>query len=171
MLNLKIIRPEYKFVDMLIDMCLEYEKCDDFSYPYTTKEKAISKIKNDIQYEKGILHNGRLQSFQYWFVNRENKIVGTSRLRPVLNDAFLFIGGNIGYDISPLYRNKGYGKEVLRLILLEAKKKDLKKVLITCDENNIASWKIIEANNGVLENTVLDDRNNEKVRRYWIELA
>jgi predicted acetyltransferase len=57
---------------------------------------------------------------------------------------------------------------MLRLALLEARKIGLEKVLITCDDGNIASAKVIENNGGVFERlTMKEDR---KIRRYWIAL-
>ncbi|WP_140398010.1 GNAT family N-acetyltransferase [Lachnoclostridium sp. An169] len=54
-----------------------------------------------------------------------------------------------------------YSKEVL----------GLKKVLITCDESNIASARIIEKNGGKLQDTIVNviDDVERKTKRYWIE--
>ena len=46
---------------------------------------------------------------------------------------------------------KGYASEILKLTLLEATKCGLSDILITCNEPNIASAKVIEKNGGVLE--------------------
>jgi len=44
-------------------------------------------------------------------------------------------------------------------------------VLITCDDDNIASRKIIEKNGGVLENTIPGEHPNGAMkRRYWVTL-
>ena len=53
-------------------------------------------------------------------------------------------GGHIGYDISPVYRKKGYGFQILKLALKKALEIGLKEVIVTCNINNIASKKIIE---------------------------
>ncbi|MCT7707108.1 MAG: GNAT family N-acetyltransferase, partial [Lactobacillus iners] len=46
------------------------------------------------------------------------------------------------------------------------------KVLITCDDDNIGSIKVIENNGGILENKVKNSlsRGNVITRRYWINL-
>ena len=54
------------------------------------------------------------------------------------------------------------------LTLVKIKEKGLKKVLITCDDKNVASYKIIEKNGGQLENKVADE--GRITRRYWIDL-
>src|SRR5690348_975582 len=52
-------------------------------------------------------------------------------------------------EIKEEYRGKGYGKEILRLGLQEAKKFGLTEVYATCFEDNLASKGIIEANGGI----------------------
>ena len=77
-------------------------------------------------------------------------------------------GGHIGYGIRPSERGKWYATEMLRLALPEAKKIGLQKLLITCDEDNIASAKVIENNGGIFERFV--EKDGKKMRRYWITL-
>ena len=89
-------------------------------------------------------------------------------LRHRLNDFLAEYGGHIGYSVRPDERRKGYAKAMLRMVLKEAKARDLQRVLITCDDDNVASARTIEANGGVFERkTSLD---GEVLRRYWIEL-
>ena len=57
---------------------------------------------------------------------------------------------------------------MLHLNLCNAKALGLKKVLITCDQDNPASEKTILANGGVYENTVWVD--GVAIKRYWIDL-
>lgn len=99
----------------------------------------------------------------YWlYVN--DKPVGIGKLRHYLNDGLKEVGGHIGYTIRPSERGKGYGKIILRELLKKAKQKNIIKVFITCMENNIASRKIIEANNGKLQDIF------HGIYRYWIYL-
>lgn len=61
----------------------------------------------------------------------------------------------------------GYGKKILAMALKKVKKIDIKKALLTCD-NNIGSWKIIEANHGILQDKI---KYKGKIkRRYWITI-
>ncbi len=52
--------------------------------------------------------------------------------------------------------------------LWEARKIGLKEVLVTSDDDNYASIKIIEENGGVLENTIETGEHKLLLRRYWI---
>lgn len=49
---------------------------------------------------------------------------------------------------------------------MNARKLGIKKVLITCNDDNTASEKTILANGGVFENTITV--NNKVMKRYWI---
>ncbi|CEN27923.1 GNAT family N-acetyltransferase [Lactococcus piscium] len=112
-------------------------------------------------------------SYAYILVKKSsNKILGMSNLRLELNDYLLNFAGNIGYSIAPSERRKDYGKVLLKKTLLEAKKMGLDRVLLTCDEENIASEKIIVNNNGIFENKLYDEDDNCKgyVKRFWIAL-
>lgn len=103
----------------------------------------------------------------YWLIDN-HQFVGHVNVRHTLNARLKKRGGHIGYTIRPSARNKGYGNKILELALPKAKAVGLQKVLITCDDSNIASQKIIEKNNGQLQDTI--EFNGEKIRRYWIHL-
>ncbi len=60
---------------------------------------------------------------------------------------------HIYYEIKEECRGHGYATKVLELLLVEAKKIALDKVLLSVSENNPASIKVIEKNGGVLAKT------------------
>jgi predicted acetyltransferase len=57
--------------------------------------------------------------------------------------------GHIGYSMVPWKWGRGYAKEALRLILMEARNEGLPYVELTTDPDNIASQRVIRANGGV----------------------
>lgn len=100
---------------------------------------------------------------------RDKKVVGIIDLRHNLNNPVLRLwGGHIGYSVRPSERRKGYAKEMLGLMLEEARKRGLEKVMVSCSTENEASERTILANGGVYEKTVSVE--NEQVKRYWITL-
>ncbi len=133
-------------------------------------EKDIVKIFADKR-EQFKLPEHYVPSYDFFAVDGD-KFIGVINIRVRLTDNLLRYGGHIGYAINPKYWRMGYGKELLKLGLDYARKiiqED--KILITCDDDNIGSYKIIEANKGVLENKVenLEDGERFITRRYWIE--
>lgn len=99
-----------------------------------------------------------------------NKVIGMCDFRLKLcNDYLRQYGGNIGYSIHPDYRQKGYGTLQLKLLLNKIKSLGFSKILVTCDDDNAGSRKIIENNNGQFESVVTEEGNHQ-LRRYWINL-
>ena len=76
--------------------------------------------------------------------------VGFGNVRHFLTDALSKAGGHIGYGIAPRFRGKGYGNEILRLLLNQAKAIGIKKALVTVHLDNIASQAVALANGGVI---------------------
>jgi predicted acetyltransferase len=106
----------------------------------------------------------------FWLLD-DDIWIGLLTMRLQINDRFLQTGGHIGYIIRPSRRRQGYGVALLRLGLEQARGHGLTRVLLTCDETNIGSRKIIEANGGRYENTLRVEGLPHPVRRYWIELT
>lgn len=99
----------------------------------------------------------------------ENRIVGRVSIRHVLNDFLASVGGHVGYGVVPSERQKGYGTKMLNLALPVAASLGISRVLVTCDDDNVGSRKIIEKNGGVFEGLVQDGSTMVTKRRYWIE--
>jgi predicted acetyltransferase len=75
-------------------------------------------------------------------------------------------GGHIGYGVRPSYRRQGFATEILRQSLTYIHGLGVTEVLVTCDEDNLGSIKVIESQGGVLENEV--EFEGTLKRRYWI---
>jgi len=76
--------------------------------------------------------------------------VGIGRVRHYVNEALKENGGHIGYAIASPYRGKGYGNEILRLLLIECKNMGIDEVLIDAYNHNEPSNKVICRNGGRL---------------------
>lgn len=111
---------------------------------------------------------GRVAHTMY-YAFLDGQIVGRLSLRHTLNKYLLERGGHIGYAVAPKFRRMGLAKSMLEQGLKKCLEFNINPVLITCDEDNTASVKIIEHFGGQLENVVVDPENGEKVRRYWVK--
>jgi predicted acetyltransferase len=100
----------------------------------------------------------------------DGEIVGRVSIRHELNDFLLNLGGHIGYAVRPACRRQGYASAILRQSLTVARDLGLAQVLLTCDDNNVGSARVIESAGGVLEDVRLGSDGTPK-RRYWIGLA
>ncbi|MFI8520600.1 GNAT family N-acetyltransferase [Streptomyces sp. NPDC085481] len=111
--------------------------------------------------------DGRVHATHWWIVE-DDTYLGAIDLRHELDDFLLRAGGHIGYSVRPSARRRGLATWALGAVLPEARALGLTRVLLTCDDTNIASARTIERNGGVLE----DVRETEigRKRRYWIEL-
>ncbi|HYE83899.1 MAG TPA: GNAT family N-acetyltransferase [Clostridia bacterium] len=129
-----------------------------------SSEEFPAFLKENDDHSNGInLPTGYVPQTIYWLYV-DSKPVGIGKLRHFLNDALRKHGGHIGYCIRPTERGKGYGTVILRELLKKARGISVDNALLSCDEGNIASRRVIEENGGVLEEI------NEGECRYWIKL-
>lgn len=97
----------------------------------------------------------------------DGRIIGRVSIRHELNDYLERRAGHIGYGIRPEFRGRGYATEILVRALEIVRGLGVQRVLVTCNDSNTASSKVIEKCGGVLEN-IIDTDDGERVRRYWI---
>ena len=106
---------------------------------------------------------GRVHADSYW-VTEDQVVIGFLQLRHTLNHHLLEDGGHIGYSIRPTFRRRRHATRALGLAIRRARDLGLQRVLLTCDDDNLASAKTIESQGGVLED-VRGGKNH-----YWIAL-
>lgn len=117
------------------------------------------------------LAEGRVpDSMLYAFV--DGKIVGRSSVRHELNDYLKTYGGHVGYAVAPAFRKQGYATEILKQSMVFCREKlKLERILVTCDDDNVASIKTIEKNGGKLDDRFFAEDGSRVTRRYWIKLT
>jgi predicted acetyltransferase len=105
--------------------------------------------------------SGWVPSTTLWWVDGTaylGRIAIRHRLTPTLRE----VGGHIGYDVRRSARRRGHATAMLAAALPVAAALGIDPALVTCDDTNVASRKVIEANGGVLE-----DQRGVKLR-YWV---
>ena len=111
-----------------------------------TINRYLENIQN-MEEAKSTLLGEKVKASTFWLIDN-NEFIGHVNVRHNIPGKLAEIGGHIGYAIRPSKYGQGYGTKILKLSLEEAKKIGLEKILITCDEDNLASRKIIEKNGG-----------------------
>ncbi|MFH1947452.1 MAG: GNAT family N-acetyltransferase [Candidatus Magasanikbacteria bacterium] len=167
---MKLITPTLKYEKSWKEGLVEFEDSELWDGFWNVLKKPTDLrdyIKKTNDYSKGEnLPDHWVTSNTYWLVDK-GSFVGHVNVRHKLSEQLKKAGGHIGYAIRSSMRKQGYGFKILELALAKAKKINLKKVLITCEDSNTVSQKIIEKNGGQLENTLKVD--GKMIRHYWIK--
>ncbi|MBF6339796.1 GNAT family N-acetyltransferase [Nocardia abscessus] len=143
---------------------------DEFTFalgltPAMPWELYLSVLKD---YRQGINLPGGTVAATYLVATVDDQVVGRTSIRHTLNDALRRRGGHIGYGVLAPFRRRGYGTAILRHSLTVARAIGIDRILITCDDANLASRRIIESCGGVLE-SVEPWTDGSQIRRYWID--
>ena len=161
-------RPRLADKEAVLEMMTEFEKSQsahDGGFWDTENFVYEDWLESNQNQEMGInLPEGWVPAIQLVAFSEKGQAVGFLNLRLCLSNFLLEAGGHIGYSIRPSERGKGYAKESLRQGLQVAKRKNIKRALVTCSTENPASRAVILANGGKLE----DVRNGTE--RYWIDV-
>jgi predicted acetyltransferase len=91
--------------------------------------------------------------------------VGTLQIRHSLTELLRTVGGHIGYEVRPSARRRRHATRMLALSLPYAHSLGIDPALITCDNTNLASRKVIEASGGTPDTPI-----GIKLR-YWVPTA
>ncbi len=104
----------------------------------------------------------------YWWITEGDTYLGSISLRHSLNEFLLRAGGHIGYGLRPSARGHGLAAWALQAVLPHARALGIDRLLVTCEDSNVASARTIEKSGGVLED--IRDTELGRTRRYWIAL-
>lgn len=174
---LKLIKPNKKYYEQYKEMMDEWQMEGSRIAPwplamkYHTEEYFDEMIAKVEEKERGENLGTYASSTTYWLYDDEtDKILGASNLRHYLTEEGLRLWGHIGYGIRPSERRKGNATKLLKLVLQEAKKKDINKVLVAAYTGNVGSWKVMEKCNGKLDRIVIEEETGLPIKQYWIEI-
>ncbi|MFA6729700.1 MAG: GNAT family N-acetyltransferase [Eubacteriales bacterium] len=174
MKNLILIKPSKEYLKEIRDYRNEFFDFNS-SFAGDSGLRKFEDINEWIEHcrlmenKETVPNSNLVEGEQFMLVHEgENRILGMINFRHYLNDHLAEIGGHIGYCVRPSERGKGYAKTMLSLCLNQCREFGLEKILLTCDENNVASKRTILACGGVFEITAIHDE--KAVERYWIAL-
>lgn len=92
----------------------------------------------------------RLPGRVYWLDDGEFCGIINLRYLPGTDALPDYVSGHIGYAVVPWKRRRGYATSALGLILPVAGEVGLRRIEITCDDDNEPSRRVIEKNGGRL---------------------
>lgn len=116
------------------------------------------------------LPEGYVGATAYWLVDdRARRFLGQIDIRHGLTERLRRYGGHIGYSVRLGEWGKGYGSLMLSLALPHARALGINRCLITCDDDNLASARVMEKNGFVLQDKLRQvvDGCEIVTRRYW----
>ena len=167
---IKLIIPSEEYLPSYKEAYDEYRKNQISTYAFTDTSSCDIFVKFDnYRYERN-LRPDRVGEDKYWLVDDEKALfIGEVAIRHRLNDALRLRGGHIGYGVRYSEWNHGYGTKLLALALEKAKEMGISPVLITCNDDNLASARVIEKNGFTLEDKVIAPADGKAIltRRYW----
>ena len=140
----------------------------DTEHIFTDNDTYLEKFE---KYRLGIdLKPNYVPQTTLWLVD-DKHFYGELHLRHQLNDKLLTCGGTIGYGIRWSKRGLGYGKYMLKLGLEYCKNVlDIRKAMITCNDNNFASEGVMLANGAVFGEIVTDPDDGRLLKKYWVNI-
>ncbi len=175
---LKLVKPSAKYLQSALTACSEFMSNPSIFQIQSIDEMIQILPDNADRYfyklymeENGInLKLNYVSQTIFWLVDDE-EYIGTFALRHNLTDYLKEIGGHIAYQIKPSKQKQGYATKGLLLCIGEALKIGLEQVLITCKENNIASYKtmqkaMLKMGGREIEPSITDGQKNHRI---WIK--
>ena len=114
--------------------------------------------------QRGVRTRWGVPSTTFWYVSGDyylGTLVVRHRLTPELAEA----GGHVGYHVVSPWRRQGHATRMLAAGLEECRRLGLGPVLLTCDQDNQPSRKVILANGGVPDGRIRGED------RFWISIA
>ncbi|MEC6748283.1 GNAT family N-acetyltransferase [Marinilactibacillus sp. XAAS-LB27] len=105
----------------------------------------------------------------YFLFLEENEIAGAINCRYQLNDQLKYIGGHIGYGISPEHRRKGLAQLMLGKVLPLFKERGIERILLTANDDNVGSVQVILNHYGKRASSGIEE-SGKTFGRYWITI-
>jgi predicted acetyltransferase len=167
---IKLIVPNEDYLRSYIEAYDEYVENNVSTYSFTDASACDIFTRFDRYRNERELPPDRVGEDKLWLVDDEKCcFIGEIAVRHRLNDALAQRGGHIGYGVRYSEWNRGYGTKMLELALEKAKEMHISPVLITCNDDNLASARVMEKNGFVLGDIIIVsiDGEDRPTRRYW----
>ena len=92
------------------------------------------------------------------YLNSISIAIGKISIR-VGHNEHSYINGNVGYEIDEPFRGNGYAKLAVKMTYSVARFHGLTHLIISCDEDNYLSKRVIDKLNGIHIETIMPPKN------------
>lgn len=106
----------------------------------------IARVLNERE-EPATARTGHVPMTTLWWA-QDDQMLGRLAIRHRLTPKLEQVGGHIGYDVRPGARRQGHATAMLAAALPLANALGIEQALVTCDQTNTGSRRVIEANGG-----------------------
>jgi len=154
--EIELVKPEIKYKEDIFEFIREHLENNEFEIH---GGDLVEKLDFD-EWLKQIVDNSKKETVnKNWVVSstflairkKDKRLIGFVDIQHELNDFLKLYGGHIGFGVRPAERGKGYASIILRKALDFCRENGLKKVMLACYKDNVASRKTIERCGGILE--------------------
>ncbi|MFC8039245.1 GNAT family N-acetyltransferase [Paenarthrobacter sp. NPDC057355] len=171
----KLVAPDISFHQSFLESHAEWEGAHQdgagvFMAKDVTTSEGFAAWVQQLRDAEYVGENDGIVPCTYLWITEGPRYVGAIAFRHYLTPALLNSGGHIGYGVRPSDRGRGAASWALKNLCsqLEAREQP-DRVLLTCDDANVASARTIERAGGVIEDTRTDETGRH-FRRYWIDV-
>lgn len=169
---MELVYPSAKYLKSYREAIAEYRARGETHYAFRDPDSYdIFEYFEKFRSGEG-LKPGYVRETYLWLVDG-GEFVGEVSIRHSLTEKLLRYGGNIGYGVRYSRWGEGMGTKMLAMALNYARDElGMERALITCDDDNLGSARVIEKNGGVLWDRLENNVGGRPVitRRYWIEI-
>jgi predicted acetyltransferase len=131
--------------------------------PWTDYLDLLAGLRDGSRVPEGLVRSAFL------LAEANGELVGRVSVRFELNEHLAARGGHVGYGVRPEFRRRGHATSILNQAVSLAHAEGVDRILVVCDDDNLASVAVIERCGGVLESVVSPDDGDLPFRRYWID--
>lgn len=175
MMELMLIQPSADYAEKIADYRAEFPADRPRLTYFIDRIPGLDCLEEYESVEEWLDYLQTMKGKVTWYMcvrPKDHKIVGFSCLRHKLeyDDDDIDFASHIGYSIRPSERRKGYAKEQLRLVLMEAKVLGLDKVRIVCRDSNEGSNRTIAACGGRFVDSLYGEESGITINRYDIDV-
>lgn len=168
----KLVHPVWEYSEQCAELLWEWKASGEEIHPGALRRCPCLQNSNLSRrnWERWLAEEEK-QGQQLFFLLREDgKLLGAVSIRPQERGENLRINGHCGYGIRPSERRKGYAVEMLSMAVKLLQEQGVMPVIVTCDEENVASEKTLKRCGGVQVGEIPDPDTGGRNRIFEISI-